>query len=98
MNNRCVFYSQIKAEARCYLHICTKVWPPLKNTTGRKQPVVTEMPHVGKLTPGLHLGNASQGLPRVPPKKEPSLRVTSIIKNHKNIEHLSSNSHCKYRL
>lgn len=32
VNKGCVFYSQIKAVARYYLHICTKVW-----TTIRKQ-------------------------------------------------------------
>lgn len=34
---------------------------------------------------------------RVPPRKSPA-GGTPSIENHKNIDHLSSNSHCKYRI
>lgn len=96
VNNQCVFYSQIKAIARCYLHVYKVVDTPRKRTTARKQPIVTEMPR-WQAHPWSALGKCLLRIAQGAPQKEPGLRDTSI-ENHKNIEHLFSNSHCKDRL
>lgn len=92
----CLLFTNKSYSKMLCTHVYKVVDTPRKRTTARKQPIVTEMPRWRThpwSAPGKCLLRIAQGAPQ----KEPGLRDTSI-ENHKNIEHLFSNSHCKDRL
>lgn len=83
------------------LHIYAKVWTPLgsaqRSENGARRDGNATL--VGRLTPCLRLaGSASRGplsLCGVPSRKSPA-SGTPFIENHRNIDHLSSDSYWKY--
>lgn len=92
----CLLFTNKSYSKMLSTHVYKVVDTPRKRTTARKQPIVTEMPR-WQAHPWSALGKCLLRIAQGAPQKEPGLRDTAI-ENHKNIEHLFSNSHCKDRL
>lgn len=92
----CLLFTNKSYSKMLSTHVYKVVATPRKRTTARKQPIVTEMP-CWRAHPWSALGKCLLRIALGAPQKEPGLRDTSI-ENHKNIEHLFPNSHCKDRI